>query len=192
LPAKPGYSRRVAVESTDEELLACIGEGDRNAFEEIWRRFSRPVLTLAVRILDDRSAAEDAAQEAFAAVWRASGSFDPGRGDAAGWIYAIARNAARDSLRRRRTVPVADLPERADPGPQTDDLVSDRLDAFVVHRAISGLPARSRQVIELAYYEGLSQSEIATRTETALGTVKTRTRNALAALAVTLGQAEGP
>ncbi len=179
------YSRRtVTPPQTDDQLLHRIGEGDGEAFELFWERWSRPVLALAARVLGgDRVAAEDATQEAFATIWRAAGTFDPDRGAAVGWLFTIARNTARDHARRRRVPPAPEAPEQSDPAPGPDEVVAADLDAFLVHAAISELPPRAREVIELAYFGGLSQSEIAARTGTPLGTVKTRTRNALGHLA---------
>lgn len=169
-------------ELTDGELLGLVAAGDRPAFEEIYRRYARPVLGLALRRLGDRGRAEDATQEAFVAVWRSARTFDPGRGSGAPWLYAVARNAITDGL-RRTPEPVAELQE----GPGTEPDPADSADAawaaFRVHRAIEILPAHERPVIELAYWRGLSQSEIAESLGVPLGTVKTRTRSALARLA---------
>lgn len=168
--------------ATDGELLARVGTGDRAAFEEIYRRFARPVLGLALRRLGDRGRAEDATQEAFASVWRSARSFDPARGSGAPWLYAVARNAIVDGL-RRTPEPVAEPPDtpsdEAGPPEQTEaGWVSWR-----VHRALEVLPEHERPMIELAYWGGLSQSEIAEFLHIPLGTVKTRTRSALARLA---------
>jgi RNA polymerase sigma-70 factor (ECF subfamily) len=169
----------------DEELLQRVGAGDSEAFGEIWARYSRPVLGLALRVLGERSAAEDATQDAFAAVWRGAHRYRPERGPAAPWIFTVARNAALDQARRRRIAPVPDAGsgEAPDPGPGPEDLAAADRDAFLVHTAVAGLSPRAREVIELAYFGGLSQTEIAERTGTPLGTVKTRTRNALMQLA---------
>ena len=168
--------------ATDGELLARVGTGDRAAFEELYRRFARPVLGLALRRLGDRGRAEDATQEAFASVWRSARSFDPARGSGAPWLYAVARNAIVDGL-RRTPEPVAEAPDtpstEAGPPEQTEaGWVSWR-----VHRALEVLPEHERPMIELAYWGGLSQSEIAEFLQIPLGTVKTRTRSALGRLA---------
>lgn len=170
------------LELTDSDLLGRVADGDRLAFEEIYRRYARPVLGLALRRLGDRGRAEDATQEAFVAVWRSARTFDPGRGSGAPWLYAVARNAITDGL-RRTPEQVAELQE----GPGTEPDPADRAEAawtaFRVHRALEVLPAHERPVIELAYWRGLSQSEIAESLGVPLGTVKTRTRSALARLA---------
>jgi len=90
-------------EFTDGELLERVGGGDRGAFEELYRRYTRPVLGLALRRLGDRGRAEDALQEAFTAVWRSARSYDPRRGAGAAWLYTVARNAIVDGARRRPT-----------------------------------------------------------------------------------------
>ena len=96
--------------ATDGELLSRVGSGDRAAFEELYRRFARPVLGLALRRLGDRGRAEDATQEAFASVWRSARSYDPARGSGAPWLYAVARNAIVDGL-RKTPEPVAEPPD---------------------------------------------------------------------------------
>jgi RNA polymerase sigma-70 factor, ECF subfamily len=169
-------------ELTDSELIGRVAAGDRPAFEEIYRRYARPVLGLALRRLGDRGRAEDATQEAFVAVWRSARTFDPGRGTGAPWLYAVARNAITDGL-RRTPEPVAELQD----GPGTEPDPANRAEAswtaFRVHRALEVLPDHERPVIVLAYWRGLSQSEIADSLGVPLGTVKTRTRSALARLA---------
>jgi RNA polymerase sigma-70 factor (ECF subfamily) len=169
-------------EPTDGQLLERIALGDRPAFEELYRRYARAVLGLALRRLGDRGRAEDAAQEAFVAIWRSARTFDPGRGAGAPWLYAVARNAITDGL-RRTPEPTAELPDgpSGDPGPA--DRAEASWTAWQVHRALEVLPPHERPVIELAYWRGLSQSEIADALGIPLGTVKTRTRSALARLA---------
>src|SRR3990172_7294501 len=95
-------------ELTDGQLIAQVAQGDRPAFEELYRRYARAVLGLAVRRLGDRGRAEDAAQEAFVAIWRSARTYDPTRGRGAPWLYAVARNAITDGL-RRTPEPVAEL-----------------------------------------------------------------------------------
>ncbi len=167
---------------TDGELLERVAGGDRGAFEELYRRYTRPVLGLALRRLGDRGRAEDALQDAFTAVWRSARSYDPRRGAGAAWLYTVARNAIVDGVRRRRETPAeAAEEEAASAGP--DERAEASWLAWRVHRAIDELPEAERQVIELAYWSELSQSEIAERLRIPLGTVKTRTRTGLARLA---------
>jgi RNA polymerase sigma-70 factor, ECF subfamily len=169
-------------EISDGELIARVGSGDRGAFETLYRRYARPVFGLALRRLGDRGRAEDAVQETFASVWRAAGSYRPERGPGAPWLYAVARNAIIDNGRTRREPPVEGVEERSG-----DETPADRAEsgwvAWRVHRALAELPENERVVIELAYWGGRSQSEVADLLGIPLGTVKTRTRTGLARLA---------
>ena len=169
-------------EPTDGDLIERVGNGDRDAFEELYRRYTRPVLGLALRRLGDRGRAEDAFQEAFAAIWRSASSYDPERGRGGAWLYTVARNAIVDGARRRPEPPM-EAPEE----PSRDGGPDERAEAswltWRVHRALEQLPEHERPVIELAYWGGLSQSEISKFLDVPLGTVKTRTRSALARLA---------
>jgi RNA polymerase sigma-70 factor (ECF subfamily) len=132
--------------------------------------------------LRDRQRAEDAVQETFAAVWRSAASYRPERGPAAPWLYAIARNAIVDRFRTQMDT-TGEVPEivAGDPGPA--DAAESSFVAWRVHRALEELPQREREVVELAYWSGFSQSEVAEYLHIPLGTVKTRTRSALARLA---------
>jgi RNA polymerase sigma-70 factor (ECF subfamily) len=172
---------------TDGELLLRIGRGDRAAFELLYRRYARSIFGLALRRLGDRGRAEEALQEAFLSIWRAADRYRPERGRAAAWLYAIARNAIADRGRSRREPP-ADPPDDPSPEAGPEERAEQAWLAFRVHRALEELPARERHLIELAYWGGLSQSEIAERVGIPLGTVKTRTRAALARLAEALGE----
>jgi RNA polymerase sigma-70 factor, ECF subfamily len=177
---------------SDEDLLERVArERDRDAFEVLYGRYARAVYSLVVRIVRDRHTGEDVAQEAFAAVWRAAAGYHRGRGSAAGWMFAIARNAAIDSGRARVPLVVGEMPDRPDPSPLPDDQAIRELEAFRVHVAVDSLPEREREVIELAYFSGLAQSEIAERLELPLGTVKTRTRSALQRMAPLLREEVG-
>jgi RNA polymerase sigma-70 factor, ECF subfamily len=182
-PALPAVTiRAVNSDVSDGDLIIRVGSGDRNAFEVLYRRYSRPVFGLALRRLGDRGRAEDAVQETFASVWRAAGSYRPERGPGAPWLYAVARNAIVDNGRARREPPIEGVEEKAG-----DETPADRAEAgwvaWRVHRALAELPENERVVIELAYWRGRSQSEIAELLGIPLGTVKTRTRTGLARLA---------
>ncbi len=171
-----------AASPTDAELITRIAAGDHASFDELYRRYARAILGLARRRLTDPGRAEDATQEAFTAIWRSARSYDPNRGAGAPWLYTVARNAVIDGL-RRRPEPAAEPPDL----PTSESGPADRAEqswvAWRVHRALETLPEHERPVIELAYWHGLSQSEIAKRLDLPLGTVKTRTRTALARLA---------
>ena len=163
---------------TDGDLLQRIAHGDTAAFETLYGRYARPVLGLALRLLRDRSRAEDAVQETFASIWRAARSYKPERGPGAPWLYAVARNAITDRG-RARAEPPAEVPEQASSEPGPPERAESSWTAWRVHRALEGLSSNERTVIELAYWSGLSQSEIAEFLNIPLGTVKTRTRAAL-------------
>ena len=172
----------VAEPMTDGELIARVGQGDSGAFELLYRRYARPVFALALRRLGDRGRAEDAVQETFASVWRSARSYRQERGPGAPWLYAVARNAIVDRRRALGEPPAEPVDEEAkDPGPP--ERAESSWTAWRVHRALGELPDNERQLIELAYWGGLSQSEIAQFLDVPLGTVKTRTRSALARLA---------
>jgi RNA polymerase sigma-70 factor (ECF subfamily) len=169
-------------ELADGELIERVGHGDREAFEELYRRYTRPVLGLALRRLGDRGRAEDAVQDAFTAIWRSAGSYDPERGQGGAWLYTVARNAIVDGA-RRRLEPAMEIPDEASGERGPDERAEASWLAWRVHAALERLPDHERPVIELAYWGGLSQSEIAAKLGIPLGTIKTRTRSALARLA---------
>jgi RNA polymerase sigma-70 factor, ECF subfamily len=187
---QPRAARLVAVDLSalsDEDLLELVAaRRDAEAFEVLYARYSRAVFSVVRRVLGDRGRSEDVVQEAFASVWRAAKGYRRERGSAAGWLFAISRNAASDVLRARTPVAIGELPEHADPGAGPDDQAAAGLEAFAVHAAVDALPEREREVIELAYFGGLSQSEVAERLSLPLGTVKTRTRSGLTRLAARL------
>ena len=174
------------LDPSDVELLARVGERDREAFEILYGRYVRSVFGLALRRLGDRATAEDAVQEAFTAIWRSASTYRPERGAAGGWIYTVARNAIVDRLRRNGPTADAELPELASTEPGPAQQAEDSDVAFRVHRALEELQPREREVIELAYWSGMSQSEVAEYLHLPLGTVKTRTRSGLAHLATAL------
>ena len=163
-------------------LIERVGAGDRDAFDELYRRYFRPVLGLALRRLGDRGRAEDAVQDAFAAIWRSASSFDPDRGQGGAWLYTVARNAIVDGARRRPEPPMEAPDEPSGESGPPEQAEAAWL-SWRVHAALELLPEHERPVIELAYWGGLSQSEIASFLDLPLGTVKTRTRSALSRLA---------
>jgi RNA polymerase sigma-70 factor (ECF subfamily) len=190
LRTAPEPPRRNSIESSsDGELLTRTGKGDRQAFEELYRRFARPVLGFALKRLRDRGRAEDATQETFAAIWRSASSYRPERGPGASWLYAVARNAIIDQT-RIRVAPPAEAPDLPSDEPGPAEHVESEWTSWRVHRALEELPEPQRTVIDLAYRAELSQSEIATRLDIPLGTVKTRTRLALTRLAALLEHEE--
>ena len=181
--------RNPVAAACDGELIARTAEGDGEAFEELYRRFARPVLALALRRLPDRGRAEDAVQETFAAVWRSARTYRPERGAGAPWLYTVARNAVVDQA-RRRVEPAAEAPDTPSEDPAPSERAESEWLSWRVHRALEELPGRERTVIELAYWSGLSQNEVASSLNIPLGTVKTRTRSALTRLATLLERDE--
>jgi RNA polymerase sigma-70 factor (ECF subfamily) len=171
----------------DEALLLRVADSDREAFELLYHRYVRPIFGLAMRKLDNRAHAEEVVQEALTSVWRSAQSYRPERGSAGGWIYTVARNAVVDRMRRNgRAETTYELPELESPEHGPYERAEQADVAWRVHRALEELNANEREVIELAYWSGLSQSEVASYLGQPLGTVKTRTRNALARLAEVL------
>jgi RNA polymerase sigma-70 factor (ECF subfamily) len=175
----------VANDCSDGELILRTADGDRGAFDLLYRRYSRPVFGLALRRLGDRGRAEDAVQETFASIWRAARSYRPERGPGAPWLYAVARNAITDRGRARSEPPM-EVPDSPSPDAGPAERAESSWTAWRVHRALEELNENERKVIELAYWSGLSQSEVAESLNIPLGTVKTRTRAALGRLSVLL------
>src|SRR5215510_3082944 len=169
--------RMLPVCTPDGELIQRAATGDRSAFEDLYQRYARPVFGLALRRLGDRGRAEDAVQETFAAIWRSAGSYRPDRGPGAPWLYAVARNAIVDRARVRGEATFADPPEAVSTDAGPDEQVQSSYVSWRVHRAVQDLPEHEREVLELAYWGGLSQSEVARFLDVPLGTVKTRTRS---------------
>ncbi len=185
VPAPPDV-QPLTPDPSDGALLARVAERDRDAFEVLHRRYVRSIFGLALRRLHDRGHAEDAVQEAFTAIWRSASSYRPERGSAGGWIYTVARNAIVDRLRRSGPTTDSELPELASSDPGPPDRAEEAFTSWRVHLALEELQPREREVIELAYWSGMSQSEVAEYLGLPLGTVKTRTRSGLARLAAVL------
>jgi RNA polymerase sigma-70 factor (ECF subfamily) len=176
--------------SHDADLLAAIARGDREALHRLYERYAGRVLGCALRVLGVRSEGEDVTQEVFVEIWRGAGSFDHGRGSAAGWILAIARHRALDRARQRRPEALeAQAVQLADDGRSPLEDAESQEARVRVQVALGELSAEQRAVIELGFYEGLSQAEIAERTGDPLGTVKSRVRAAMQHLASVLGGA---
>lgn len=179
-----------AGEQSDQVLIASVVRRDEAALAALYDRYQALVFTIALRITGDRPVAEEVLQDVFLAVWRTAGGFQPA-GSVAAWLVGIARHRAIDATRaatfrargrEQALAPALDLPSDELPEEQVDR----RLLAQRVRAALAVLPAAQRQVLELAYYGGFSQIEIAARTGTPLGTVKTRMRLALFHLRRTL------
>jgi len=165
----------------DAESLARLGQRDENAMEEIFRRYSGPVYSVALRVLHDTGQAEDVLQEVFLQLWRNPNAFVQDRGSLGAWLVVVARNRAIDLLRRRKPSDSVDDVVLASSINVADEAVHNVM-MEKVRRALAELPPEQRKSLELAYFEGLSHTEIASRTGDPLGTVKTRIRQALITL----------
>jgi RNA polymerase sigma-70 factor, ECF subfamily len=168
---------------SDEAVLALVARSDETALAELYDRFGRVAYGLALRILRDPSLAEDAVQEAFLAVWRTADRFLAERAKASTWVLTIVHRRAVDVVRReerRRAEPIEDEPHPA--GEATDEEASLRERRRIVQEALAKLPPEQRQALELAYYGGLTQSELAERLGQPLGTIKSRMFAALGRL----------
>jgi RNA polymerase sigma-70 factor, ECF subfamily len=178
-----GGSGRLGVNDVADEVLVqrVAQSGDERALSELYDRYADLIYGAGIRYLGDRSLAEDLVQDVFTAVWRGARGFDPSRARFATWMFRITRNRATDLIRRRRarvrTVGGASHPEIGEEDP-TGELSR----SYDVAAALSQLSPIHREVLTLAYFHGLSQSEISRRTDTPLGTVKSRTTAALRAL----------
>lgn len=171
----------------DGKDVAAIAKGDQAALGRVYDRYHRLVFSLALRVLNDRTVAEEVSQDVFLRLWHRAQDFDPARGDLIGWLVTVTRNRAIDQLRSRQQressawTPMPEAPDTA-AWLATAPAVAGLESAERVGKALASLPDQQRQIIELAYFEGYSQSEIAGRLSLPLGTVKTWTRGALATL----------
>jgi RNA polymerase sigma-70 factor (ECF subfamily) len=185
-------------------LLGRVGLGDRAAFQALYRATSAHLFGVILRINGDRGQAEDVLQETYVNVWRSAGSFDAARAQPMTWLTSIARNGAIDSLRRAKTrvrtvsshvgsadegdeADLADQAPSADPGPL--ELLQRAAERRDVERCVGRLSAEQQQCVALAYYQGLSHSEVADHLAQPLGTVKSWLRRALQLLKDCLAQA---
>jgi len=160
-----------------------IAGGDEKALEILYGRYSGVVYSVARRILGDVGAAEEVLQDIFYQLWRAASSFDPARGTLAGWLLVSARNRAITRLRGSHRSAFGEIEVEAVASKfnlESSAAVNEMM--LLVRNALAALPQEQRQALELAYFEGLTHSEIAERTGDPLGTVKTRLRTALATL----------
>ena len=169
---------------SDEALVALVVRADEAALAELYDRYGRVAFALAFRILRDRALAEDAVQEGFLAVWRTAARFAPETAKASSWLLMLVHRRAVDLVRRegrRRTEPLSDVVETP-AGEETAEAAWARLERARVQGALRELPDPQREALELAYYGGYTQSEIAQRLGEPLGTIKSRMFNGLARL----------
>jgi RNA polymerase sigma-70 factor, ECF subfamily len=165
----------------DLATVTAMKSGDQSAIAELYDRYSSIVYAVALRVLGDTGAAEDVLQEVFLQLWRNPGAFDAARGSLGAWLAVITRNRAIDALRRRRPeTDIEDVILSVAPDLAGD---ADRSRAAEKVRGVLGaMPAPQRSALEMAYFEGMSHSEIASKTGEPLGTIKTRIRSGLIAL----------
>ncbi len=178
-------------DSGDAALLNRMQRGDEGALAELYDAWSERVHSLAMHLLRDPRDAEDIVEETFWQAWQGAGRYDAARGAVGTWLLTICRSRALDRVRARRRRPedpaLDDQPHPADPAASPDDALVASETGRIVRAALAELPSEQRQALELAYFGGLSQSEIAARTNLPLGTVKTRMRLAINKLRERLG-----
>jgi RNA polymerase sigma-70 factor (ECF subfamily) len=175
---------------SDEALVALAARSEQSALAELYDRFGRPAYGLALRILRDEALAEDAVQEGFLTLWRTAARFVPERGKASTWILTLVHRRAVDIVRReerRRADALEQAPELHAHG-AVDEEAWLRLQRERVQDALRKLPDQQREAIELAYYGGFTQSELAERLGQPLGTIKSRMFGGLARLRELLGE----
>jgi RNA polymerase sigma-70 factor, ECF subfamily len=165
----------------DEELMELVAAGDADAFEVILERHADAAFALAYRMCGRHSAADDITQESCLAVWRSGRRYDPRRASVRTWVLSIVRNRAIDALRRsgvrdRRRAAEEGIEESLEANERTDTQAIDNATSREVRGALGTLPTEQRQVIELAYFGGFTQTEIASMLDTPIGTVKSRMR----------------
>ena len=187
-PADQPLSLRTpsAADEADRAALARIAGGELVALEYLYDRYKTMAYSIAYRITNDATLAEDVVQDAFLGAWRNAARYVEGRGSVKTWLLSIVHHRAIDAIRRRR--PTTELPEIDAGLPEALTLpdvwaeVSASLDSITVREALVGLSDVQREALELAYFSGLTQQEIAERTGTPLGTVKSRMRLGLLAM----------
>jgi RNA polymerase sigma-70 factor (ECF subfamily) len=173
-------------DDADRAALDRISRGELDALDELYERYKTMAYSIALRITNDASLAEDVVQDAFLGAWRNAARYIQGRGSVKTWLLSIVHHRAIDAVRRRR--PTTDLPTRDEAPPPALRLpdvwteVVANLDAAAVRAALAALTDVQREAIELAYFGGLTQVEIAEQTATPLGTVKSRMRLGLLAM----------
>jgi len=176
-----------SISATDEALVAAVTRGDEGAIGVLYDRYAASIYSLALRITGDRLTAQEVVQDTFLRLWKHAKMFDRERGAFGAWIFAIARRRSLDVLRsRQRQAKIADGTFISDggtlPEPSQADTSEQIVLAHVISQAVATLPLAQRQAIELAYFGGLTQQQIATQTGEPLGTVKSRMRTAMETL----------
>ena len=177
----------------DEALVQRVTERDAEAFAQLYDRHADLVYSVALRVLADPALAQDTAQDVFLRLWRTPEAYDPARGRFVSWLVSVARNRAVDEVRMRGRRRQREMGENATPDDPPDGRAEDpqlavqvQADRLAVRRALALLPEEQRTALELAYFSGLTQQEIAERLREPLGTIKTRTRLAMKKLRAAL------
>ncbi|HLW37559.1 MAG TPA: sigma-70 family RNA polymerase sigma factor [Candidatus Eremiobacteraceae bacterium] len=181
---------------TDGQILEALAQRDLHALEELYDRYGKIAYSLAYRIVGDRGAAEDVTQDAFLAVWRRAASYHADKGSARNWLMSIVHHRSIDRLRHVAStgtlIPFEELPESSGEGAQSTlwQQAWTNVQGAMVRKALERLPQEQKKSIELAYFSGYTQAEIASLMGVPLGTVKGRMRIGLQKLRVLLGGLE--
>jgi RNA polymerase sigma-70 factor (ECF subfamily) len=176
------------LQASDESLVIQVARGNSAALEVLYDRYAPIVLGISLKVVGDQALAEDVLQETFWRVWQSAGTYQSQRGPFTGWLFRIARNLAIDAYRRRtvrpHTIAPADgsdpiMDETPDPEADVAEQAQSKMKNRQIRKAMAALPLVQRQVIEMAYFYGMTRQEIAEATGEALGTIHTRARLAL-------------
>jgi RNA polymerase sigma-70 factor (ECF subfamily) len=184
------HSEKKLLDTSDETLIAHVARGSSEALEVLYDRYASRVLGVIIKIVGDQAQAEDILQETFWRVWQSAGTYQLELGSFTGWLFRIARNLSIDAYRRRSVRPQMPmnasvegsdpiLEQTADPDMDVAEQAQSILNHRQIRRALASLPGVQRQVIEMAYFYGMTRQEIAEATGEALGTIHTRARLAL-------------
>ncbi|HSH38056.1 MAG TPA: sigma-70 family RNA polymerase sigma factor [Chthoniobacterales bacterium] len=184
-------------DAADQELMRRVVAADEAAFSGLYRRFAPGLFSMVYEILGDAKEAEDVVQESFVQMWKKASTYDPARSGLFTWAVMISRNRALDRLRLRqrrgRTLEAAAAESAAAPhdhGEQADEMLDHAEERTRIRNALSRLPEAQRAAIDLAFFRGLTQSEISAKTGEPLGTIKARIRRGLVALRAFLERAD--
>ncbi len=175
-----------SIPDSDGQLLSRLAAGERDAAAELYDRYAAAIYGLARRILRDDADAEDVVQEVFSQAWRTADKYQTGRATVVGWLLMMTRTRAIDRIRARRARPdmapgaMPDVLPSSEPPPSDVLLAAETADQ--IRSALRELPESQRIALEMAYFDGMTQAEIATRLDEPLGTIKTRMRSALGTL----------
>jgi RNA polymerase sigma-70 factor (ECF subfamily) len=172
-----------AAQAALSAALRAAARGDRKALRDVFDRTSAKLMGICLRILKDREEAEDVLQEVYVSIWSRAGTFDPGKASAITWLATIARNRAIDRLRSRRSragsAPVEEIMELADDRPDGFAVVAAKDEGERIHHCLSTLETKLQEMIRVAFFDGLSYSDLAARAGVPLGTMKSWIRRGL-------------